>query len=66
MGKNQFKENEMGDLRRQAKYTLEYKMEAGTVGQRFATRRQAMDELIDVRQPPPSAFDVGLLQSDAV
>ena len=56
----------MGDLRRQAKYTLEYKMEAGTVGQRFATRRQAMDELIDVRQPPPSAFDVGLLQSDAV
>jgi transposase len=28
MGKNQFKENEMGETKRRAKYTLEYKMEA--------------------------------------
>lgn len=28
MDKNQFKENEMGETKRRAKYTLEYKMEA--------------------------------------
>ena len=28
MVKNQFKENEMGETKRRAKYTLEYKMEA--------------------------------------
>jgi transposase len=28
MGKNQFKENEMGETKRRAKYTLESKMEA--------------------------------------
>jgi transposase len=28
MGKNQFKENEMGETKRRSKYTLEFKMEA--------------------------------------
>ena len=38
-------------------------------GRKFATRREAMDEVIDLielLQPPKASFDIGLYQSDAV